>query len=295
MCSRNLVGVIGGTGLYEMPEMEILEEISVDTPFGEPSDFFIRGNLLGVEIVFLSRHGRGHPIPATFLNFRANIFGFKYLGVDTLISVGASGSMKDRYRPTDIVIPDQYFDNAKRRKSTFFEGFPAVHIDFADPVCPELSEVLYGAGKKSGVRIHKGGTYICIDGPAFSTRAESRIYRSWDVDVIGMTSATEAKLAREAEMCYAQLALVTDYDVWKERVDDVSVEVILDNMRKTVNSAKEIIKKAIPEIPEERGCLCGRALEHAVVTDPDRVPNESRRFHEVLMGRYLPVESGDPP
>ena len=282
------VGITGGTGVYDIPELEVLESIAVDTPFGEPSDEYIRGNLEGVEVIFLSRHGRGHIHAATGVNYRANIYGFKKLGVDSLLSVSAVGSMKEEHHPTDIIIPDQFFDNTRRRANTFFTDSPAIHVDLADPTCPVLREALYRSGRKSGASIRHGGTYICIDGPAFSTRAESKIYRSWGVDIIGMSGATEAKLCREAELCYASLAMVTDYDVWKEGAEDVTVEVIVANLRKNAETSRAILKEAIQGIPRDRGCSCRSALDNAIVGDISTVSNDSLARLGVLLDRCLP-------
>jgi 5'-methylthioadenosine phosphorylase len=282
------IGITGGTGLYEIDEMEIAEEVTLETPFGDPSDVYMRGKLAGVPVIFQARHGRGHRITSPGVNYRANIFGFKVMGVDTLVSVAAVGSMKEHHHPTDIVVPDQFYDHTKSRECSFFESSPAVHVDFADPVCPVLSEVLFRSGKAVGAKIHKGGTYICIEGPAFSTRAESNIYRSWGVDVIGMTAAPEAKLAREAEICYASLSLVTDYDVWKEKAADVTAGLILANMRTVAETAKEIVKEAVPHIKDDRDCPCRSMLMHAVATDPDVISDETRRTLEPILGKYLP-------
>ena len=284
------IGITGGTGLYEIPEMEIEEEVKLETPFGDPSDVYIRGELKGVPVVFQARHGRGHRITSPGVNYRANIYGFKVMGVDTLISVAAVGSMKEKYHPTDIVIPDQFYDHTKSRECSFFESTPAVHVDFADPVCPVLSEVLHRSGRAVGARVHMGGTYICIEGPAFSTHAESNIYRSWGVDVIGMTAAPEAKLAREAEICYASLSLVTDYDVWKEKAEDVTAGLILANMRTVAETAKEIIREAVPHIKADRNCPCRNMLMYAIATDPNIISNETRCTLEPILGKYLPPE-----
>lgn len=288
MAVPGAIGIIGGSGLYAMPEMEVHETREIETPFGKPSDRFVMGTLTGVHVVFLSRHGRGHRVVAPGVNYRANIFGMKTLGVDTLISVNAVGSMHESYHPTDIVIPDQFFDNTRGRQSTFFPDCPAVHVDIADPVCGVLSGVLFESCREVGARAHLGGICFCIEGPSFSTRAESKIYRSLGADIIGMTSATEAKLSREAEMCYASLSMVTDYDVWKEKAEDVTTELILSNMLKTVDTAREVLKKAIPGVPAERVCRCRSALRNAIATDPAVVPNETRVRLEPLLGKYLP-------
>lgn len=281
------IGVLGGTGLYEIPGLELLESVRIETPFGDPSSEYVRGVLAGKEVIFLSRHGQGHRVAAPYINFRANIFGFKALGVAALVAVNAVGSMKEEYHPTDIVVPDQFYDATKRRDMSFFTGTPAVHVDMADPTCPVLDEILFESGKTAGARMHRGGTYICIEGPAFSTRAESRIYKSWDVDVIGMTMASEARLAREAEICYSSLALVTDYDVWKEGAEDVSVEVILGNLRKNAETARNILVEAIPRIAPERECSCGCAMESAIVSEPGVVPRETVEELAVLIKEYL--------
>ena len=284
------IGITGGTGLYEIPEMEIEEEVTLETPFGNPSDVFVRGKLKGVPVIFQARHGRGHRITSPGVNYRANIFGFKLMGVDTLISVAAVGSMKEQYHPTDIVIPDQFFDHTKSRECSFFESSPAVHVDFADPACPVISKVLHESGLAVGAKVHMGGTYICIEGPAFSTRAESNIYRSWGVDVIGMTAAPEAKLAREAEICYASLSLVTDYDVWKERAADVTAELILANMRTVAETAKDIVKEAVLGIRGDRDCGCRNMLKYAIATDPAIISDETRASLEPILGKYISPE-----
>lgn len=290
MGDTSVIGILGGSGLYEMAEMEITEEVFVDTPFGEPSDRFIRGRLSGVDVVFLSRHGRGHLVSAAFVNYRANIYGFKTLGVDTLISFNAVGSMKEEYRPTDIVLPDQFFDISKKRESSFYSACPSVHVDVADPVCPVLNRALFSAGGKTGAAVHLGGIALTIEGPAFSTRAESEIHRSWGIDIIGMTMATEAKLAREAEICYSSLSLVTDYDVWKEAEDDVTFDMILANLRESADTAKSILKEAVPTVPRSRDCSCRNALQYAIATSPEAVPEDIRKQYEVLLGKYLPPE-----
>jgi 5'-methylthioadenosine phosphorylase len=290
MGDENRIGITGGTGVYEIVDLEVLDQVEVDTPFGQPSDHYIIGRLQGIDVVFLARHGRGHKLPACGVNYRANIYGFKSLGCDTLLSVSAVGSMKEQYRPTDIVIPDQFFDNTRRRESTFFTGTPAVHVDLADPTCPVLGELLYESAVAEGATVHKGGTYICIDGPTFSTRAESRTYRGWGVDVIGMTGATEVKLCREAEMCYGTMALVTDYDVWKGDAEDVTIEAIVSILHENAETAKSILKDVILKIPEERPCGCRHSLKYAIVTHPDAVSDELRRTLHVLTGKYLPYE-----
>ncbi len=281
------IGVIGGSGLYEMEGLTDIESVEINTPFGNPSDEYVLGTLDGIRIAFLPRHGRGHRILPSELNFRANIYGFKKLGVEWLLSASAVGSMREDIKPLDIVIPDQFFDRTKSRISTFFgEGFVA-HIAFADPVCPVLSKILYEAGVEAGATVHQGGTYLCIEGPQFSTRAESRIYRQWGVDVIGMTNIPEAKLAREAEICYATMALVTDYDCWHEAEEDVTAEAIIANLLKNVGTAKKIIRGAIAKIPKERTCPCATALKDALITSPKLAPSQTLMNLELLIGKYI--------
>lgn len=282
------IGITGGTGLYEMPELEVRERVTVKTPFGEPSDDYVLGSLSGANVAFLSRHGKGHRLPANSVNYRANIYGFKSLGVDCLIGVSAVGSMKDELRPTEIVVPSQYYDNTKKRENTFFLGSPAVHVDLADPTCPVLDRILVESGRAAGVKIHGGGTYVCIEGPGFSSRAESKIYRGMGIDIIGMSAATEMKLCREAEMCYSSLACVTDYDVWKESAEDVSVKIIIQNLFKCTGFAKKILVEAIPSIPPDRGCACRSALANSIVTNPEAVDDQTYRGYGVLLEKYLP-------
>ena len=283
------IGVIGGSGLYDMEGLTNVEEVSVSTPFGEPSDSIVVGNLLGKSVAFLPRHGRGHRVSPSEINARANIFALKTLGVEWLISVSAVGSMRESISPLDIVLPDQLFDRTKRRQDTFFDDGLVVHIGFAEPFCADLSEHLYriASSLSPAPTVHRGGTYLCIEGPQFSTRAESRIYRQWGVHVIGMTAIPEAKLAREAEMCYAQLALVTDYDVWHEVEEPVTAEMIVGNLLRNVETARRILRKAIPKIGPERACACGRALETAIITAPDRVSPATRSKFEPLIRKYL--------
>lgn len=282
------IGLLGGTGLYEIEGLKDIKEVPLLTPFGEPSEVYVLGELEGKNVAFLSRHGKGHRILPSEINYRANIYGFKMLGAERVISVSAVGSLKEEIKPKDIFFADQFFDRT-RRKNTFFGEGIAAHISFADPVCPVLSEVLYEAGKELGLRIHKGGTYICIDGPAFSARAESNIYRSWGCDVIGMTSATEAKLCREAEICYATMNLVSDYDVWHAEEEPVSVEIILENLHLNIHNAKAIIKKALSVLPEERGaqCDCGVAMENIVVTKSELIPEETKERLRLIIEKYI--------
>jgi 5'-methylthioadenosine phosphorylase len=284
---QGAIGVIGGSGLYEMEGLEEVASVSVDTPFGSPSDALITGTLEGVPMVFLPRHGRGHRIAPSHLNARANIFAMKKLGVSRIVSVSAVGSMREEIRPGDIVVVDQFFDRTKGRPGSFFGDGIVTHVLFADPVCPVLSECLVEAGVAAGARIHKGGTYLVIDGPQFSTRAESRVYRQWGVDVIGMTNLPEARLAREAEICYATMALATDYDCWHETEEDVSVDAVLAVLRDNVARAQEILHAAVKRVPRNRDCPCPRALENAIITDSDRIPTSVKKDLDILVGKYL--------
>ena len=286
--SQGLIGIIGGSGLYEMEGLERVEERRIDTPFGAPSDAYIIGSLAGRRVAFLSRHGRSHSLMPSELNFRANIFGFKVLGAEWVISASAVGSMREDLPPLDIVIPDQFFDRTKGRVSTFFGGGLVAHVSFADPTCPILGKSLFAAGQSVGARIHCGGTYLCIEGPQFSTRAESRIYRSWGVDVIGMTNLQEAKLCREAEICYATLALVTDYDVWHETEQDVSVEAVVAILKQNAKTAQAIIKATVSSFPTGReGCSCGSAMQDAIITARDAIPAEVRERLRPIIGKYI--------
>jgi len=284
---EKMVGVIGGSGLYEMEGLEEVQTVSLKTPFGNPSDPFIVGRLEGVKIAFLPRHGKGHRISPSSLNFRANIFGMKKLGVQWIIGVSAVGSMKESIHPGEMVIPDQFIDRTTGRASTFFSDGIVGHISFADPICPVLSEILLQAGKEVGATVQKGGTYICIEGPQFSTRAESKLYRSWGVDVIGMTNIPEAKLAREAEICYATMALATDYDCWHETEDDVSVEAILQIMHRNVENAKKAIQWIAQNIGGKAPCVCAGALKFAIVTDPGLIPEETKKDLKPIIGKYM--------
>jgi 5'-methylthioadenosine phosphorylase len=281
------IGIIGGTGLYEIEGILKVREYRLETPFGAPSDAYFVGTLEGRRVAFLSRHGRGHRLLPSDINFRANIYGFKMLGVERIISVNSCGSLKEEIRPRDIVFSDQFFDRS-RRPNTFFGGGLAAHISFAQPVCPELVDILHSVGRSLGIRVHKGGTYISIEGPAFSSQAESRIYRLWGCDVIGMTAATEAKLCREAEICYATMNLVTDYDVWHSEEETVSVELILENLRLNIEHAKSIIKGAVASLPAVRGesCQCGRGLENCIVTQGGLIPPEVQEKIHLLIAKY---------
>lgn len=279
------IGILGGTGLYDIDGIQNIRKIELQTPFGNPSDAYIVGTLSGREVAFLSRHGKGHTILPSEINYQANIYGFKMLGAKRIISVNSVGSLKEKIKPCDIFIPDQFFDRTVHRPNSFFGKGAAAHIGFAQPVCPVVSRHLYKTGTGLDLNMHLGGTYICIEGPAFSTIAESNIYRSWGCDVIGMTAATEAKLSREAEMCYAAMNLITDYDVWYEAEGTVSVEMILENLKLNIQHAKNILKKAVAELPRqgEAACECGGALKNCLVTNPEMISESARkRLHHIL-------------
>ena len=281
------IGVIGGSGLYAMEALTDVTQVKVETPFGDPSDEYVLGTLEGVRVAFLPRHGRGHRISPSELNFRANIYGMKKLGVEQIISVSAVGSLKEHIHPLNVVVPDQFFDRTRQRVSTFFGDGLVAHIAFADPVCPDLAELLYQALTECGATVHKGGTYLCMEGPAFSTRAESNAYRQWGMDIIGMTNLQEAKLAREAEICYATMAMVTDYDCWHEEEEDVTVEAIIQNLMKNAELAKQAIQKVVPRIAAERTCICANALQYALITDRSVIPEETKQKLDLLVGKYL--------
>ena len=281
------IGIIGGSGLYAMPGFEAQEEVALLTPFGAPSDNYVAGTLCGKRVVFLSRHGRGHRISPSELNFRANIYGMKSLGVERIVSLSAVGSLKEEHRPLDFVIPDQFFDRTRGRVSTFFGEGLVAHISFADPVCGELAGVVHAACQAAGVPAKRGGTYLCMEGPAFSTKAESNVYRSWGMDVIGMTNLQEAKLAREAEICYVTVAMVTDYDCWHPDHDAVTVNEIIGNLMKNAENACKVVAEAVRRMPGERRCKCGSALSHALITDRSAVPEATRRKLDVIVGKYF--------
>jgi 5'-methylthioadenosine phosphorylase len=285
------IGVIGGSGLYRMGAVEVEEERRVETPFGEPSDVYVIGRLAGKRVAFLPRHGRGHRLLPSEIDFRANVFGFKVLGVERLLSVSAVGSMQQAYAPGHVVVPDQFIDRTRHRPDTFFGDGLVAHVSFADPICPTLAVALADAATAAGATVHRGGTYLCMEGPQFSTRAESHLYRSWGVDVIGMTNLQEAKLAREAEICYATLAMVTDYDCWHESEEAVSVEAVLAVLAANAALGEETLRRAVEALPERRtvgeeaGCGCGAALTHALLTDRAAVPAETVEKLRPLIGR----------
>jgi 5'-methylthioadenosine phosphorylase len=280
------VGLVGGSGLYTLPGLTVEREERLETPFGAPSDAFVLGTLSGVPVAFLSRHARGHRITPSEINYRANIWGFRKLGCDALLSVSACGSMKLDYRPTDVVLPDQMIDRTTRRVSTFFGDGLVAHVSLAHPICPSLRRSLRAAAEKDGARVHDGGVYVCIEGPHFSSLAESNVYRSWGVDVIGMTNATEAKLAREAELCYATMNLVTDYDCWHAEEEAVSVEAILEVLRKNAEAANRILAGAVTAVDAARTCACRDALRFALLTRPEDVPPATRERLSLFTGKY---------
>ena len=284
------LGVIGGSGLYQIEGLKDVEELRVKTPFGDPSDAIVLGTLEGERVAFLPRHGRGHRISPTEIPVRANIYALKSLGVERIISVSAVGSLKETLPPLDLVIPDQLIDRTRSRVGSFFGGGMVVHVGFADPFCPALSQVLYQACQGEGVGVHKGGTLVVMEGPLFSTRAESFLYRSWGADIIGMTALPEAKLAREAEICYATLASVTDYDCWHQEHASVSIEMVISNLQKNVERAKRVLAKLVRAIPRERDCPCPTALKDAIITDHKLIPAQKRQELALLIGKYLPPE-----
>jgi 5'-methylthioadenosine phosphorylase len=283
------IGIIGGSGLYQMPELKDVAEVEVETPFGKPSDAFITGTLEGVRVAFLPRHGRGHKLLPTELPFRANIYAMKLLGVERILSASAVGSLQEKYEPLHMVIPDQFFDRTRARahESTFFGEGIVAHVTFAHPVCAELGDVLEESCKSADVTVHRGGTYLCMEGPAFSTKAESNVYRQWGMDVIGMTNLQEAKLAREAEICYSTLALVTDYDCWHEGHDAVTVGQVVEYLNKNVRNAQTIMRAAVKRLAEKpRGCACSSALKNAIFTAPDLWPEATTRKLEAIIKKY---------
>jgi 5'-methylthioadenosine phosphorylase len=281
------LGIIGGSGVYHMEGLTEVEEVQLSTPFGHPSDSIILGTLSGTRVAFLPRHGRGHRISPSELPVRANIYALKSLGVERIVSISAVGSLREDYAPLDIVIPDQLFDRTKGRISTFFGNGLVVHVSFADPFCPELSAKLYDAARATGATVHKGGTLVVIEGPQFSTKAESNAYRRLAFDIIGMTALPEAKLAREAEICYATCAMVTDYDVWHPAHDTVTAEMVVKNLIKNSETGKQVVRNLVPLLPPTRSCACGSALKDAIVTARDRIPEQVKKDLHILIGKYL--------
>jgi 5'-methylthioadenosine phosphorylase len=281
------IGIIGGSGLYDMAELTDREERHVATPFGEPSAPYVVGTLRGKRVAFLARHGAGHRLLPSELSFRANIFGLKTLGVEYILSASAVGSLKHEYKPMDLVIPDQFLDRTRGRISTFFGRGLVAHVGFAHPFCKPLSDIAFRSAQSAGATVHKGGTYVCMEGPQFSTLAESQLYRSWGMDIIGMTNLQEAKLAREAEICFATIALVTDYDCWHPEHDQVTVEMIVANLTQNAKIAQQVIAAAVGTLPFERSCECATALEYAIITRPDAVPEQTKRDLAPIVEKYL--------
>ncbi len=281
------IGIIGGSGLYTMPGLSKVRKIRLRTPFGRPSDAYVLGMLEGRKVAFLARHGRGHRILPTELNFRANIYGFKQLGVERIVSISAVGSLKEEHKPLDFLIPDQFFDRTRHRADTFFSHGIVAHIAFADPICPELAGVVGAACQKAGVTGKRGGTYLCIEGPQFSTKAESNVYRSWGMDVIGMTNLQEAKLAREAEICYVTVAMVTDYDCWHPQHDSVTVDQIVAVLLKNAETACTVVRETVAAMPADRSCKCGSALAHAILTERKKIPAATRKRLAAILNKYF--------
>ena len=281
------IGIIGGSGLYDMAEVTDRREVPLQTPFGEPSGPYVIGTLRGRRVTFLARHGAGHRLSPSELNFRANIFGMKLLGVEYILSASAVGSLKQEYKPLDIVVPDQFIDRTRGRVSTFFGRGLVAHVGFAHPFCRILSGLAVESGRHAGATVHKGGTYVCMEGPQFSTLAESKLYRAWGADIIGMTNLQEAKLAREAEICYTTIALVTDYDCWHPEHDAVTVEMVVANLMENAKTAQQIIATAVDRLPFDRTCECAAALKYALITRPDAIPADTARDLAPLVGKYL--------
>ncbi|MFH1621922.1 MAG: S-methyl-5'-thioadenosine phosphorylase [Candidatus Omnitrophota bacterium] len=282
------IGIIGGSGLYNIEGVKKIKEQEISTPFGSPSDKVVTGELSGIEVVFLPRHGKGHRINPSEINYRANIFAMKKLGVERIISLSACGSLKEELKPMDFVLPDQFVDRTNQaRNTTFLRDGIVGHISFAQPTCLDLSKVIYETAKELGMDIHMGGTYLNMEGPAFSTKAESHLYRTWGMDIIGMTNMIEARLAREAEICYSTLAAVTDYDCWHESHESVSVDMIIEYLNKNVDNAKQIIKDAILKIPKQRSCACKDALKFALITARDVIPEKTKKDLDIIIGKYV--------
>ena len=285
------IGIIGGSGLYSMPGLTQTQEFRLETPFGEPSDVYVAGTLEGRSVAFLARHGRGHRIMPSELNFRANIHGFKQLGVERIVSISAVGSLKQEHAPLEFLIPDQFIDRTFHRKATFFGEGIVAHVAFADPVCHDVTKVLESACRNAGVVGKRGGTYVCMEGPQFSTKAESNLYRSWGADVVGMTNLQEAKLAREAELCYATVAMVTDYDCWHPEHDSVTLEQVIANLLKNAEHACAVVREAVKAMPKDRKCACGAALAKALITDRALIPPKTLERLKLIVGKYIPQEA----
>ena len=284
---RAEIAVIGGSGLYEMDALANVERVDVETPFGAPSDSIVLGDLAGVRVAFLPRHGRGHRFNPTHIPVRANIFALKTLGVERVISVSAVGSLKEEFAPLDLVIPSQLIDRTRMRESTFFDEHIVTHIGIADPFCHASSQAIHRAAQELDVNVHPGGTMVVMEGPAFSTRAESFMYRSWGADIIGMTALPEAKLAREAEMCYATMAWITDYDVWRANTEEVSVEAVVQNLLKNVATSKQLLLRTVPALAGTKECRCGSALKDAIITSPDMIPSDMKDKLSPIIGKYV--------
>ena len=284
--AKPTIGIIGGSGLYSMPGFEAEEEVSISTPWGAPSDNYVVGRLEGKEVAFLSRHGRGHRISPSELNFRANIWGMKSLGIERILSLSAVGSLKEEHKPLDFVLPDQFVDRTRGRESTFFGEGLVAHVSFAHPICADLAKVAHTAALTVGINAKIGGTYLCMEGPAFSTLAESNLYRSWGMDIIGMTNLTEAKLAREAEICYATIAIITDYDCWHPDHESVTAAQIIATLNQNTENAQKVLRTAVRELPVARSCKCGAALQHALVTDLKLVPTATKKRLAAILKKY---------
>jgi len=281
------IGIIGGSGLYTMPGFSDVQQVSLDTPFGSPSDPYMVGTLEGRKVAFLSRHGNGHRFSPTEINYRANIHGMKQLGVERILSLSAVGSLKEEHKPLDFVIPDQFFDRTRHRVDTFFGDGMVAHVGFGDPVCGEMTKVVEEACKRAGVTGKRGGTYICMEGPQFSTKAESNVYRGFGMDIIGMTNLQEAKLAREAELCYVTVAMVTDYDCWHPHHDSVTVDQIIAVLVKNAENATKVVRQTVADMPRDRSCKCGSALAHAILTNPKEIPPATKKKLKLIVGKYL--------
>jgi 5'-methylthioadenosine phosphorylase len=288
MSATAQIGIIGGSGLYDMAELSDREDITLSTPFGDPSGPYVLATLRGRRVAFLARHGVGHRYQPSELNYRANIYGFKMLGVEWILSASAVGSLREELKPTDLVVPDQFFDRTSRRPSTFFGNGLVAHVSFAHPFCRPLSEVMYESAVDAGATVHRGGTYVCMEGPQFSTIAESNYYRAQGFDIIGMTNLQEAKLAREAEICYSTLALVTDYDCWHPDHDSVTVEMIVEALTANARMAQQVLARAVERLPIARDCECARALANAIMTRPEHIPAATRERLDLIVGKYLP-------
>ena len=285
------IGIIGGSGLYSMPGLTKVKKVRLKTPFGTPSDAYVCGSLEGRKVAFLARHGRGHRLLPSELNFRANLYGFKQLGVERIVSISAVGSLKEEHKPLDFVIPDQFFDRTRHRVDTFFGNGLVAHIAFADPICGELASVVAHACQKVGVVGKRGGTYLCMEGPQFSTKAESNVYRALGMDVIGMTNLQEAKLAREAELCYVTVAMVTDYDCWHPHHDSVTVDQVIAVLVKNAENACKVVRQTVADMPSDRSCKCGSALANAVLTDRKKIPAATKKKLKLIVGKYLRQKS----